>query len=355
MTTTMDRYFESAAITDTGRKRKTNEDACLEIPERAIYCVADGMGGHVGGGFASEAVTRMLRQTFAEEEREGDGTLSKRITLVRRAANGASKWIKNFSDEKVIGQMGSTVVVLVIDPRNPARAVGLHAGDSRLYRYRQGELRQLTEDHSAGAAIMAKLGHTPVAFPMKYQNELLRWVGSKETVDLERTPVDVLSGDIFLLCSDGLTKMLPDGDIWGVLKGGAQTSPREIAEALVRRANDGGGNDNVSVVVVRVGDISAVPNVVYPEDDEERDRASQPAPSPGGESHRTHGDTRGGSRATDTGGGRRGDTPGTEEIIIGQTPNTVPNREGARELPSLEPLPTRDRPEKTKDGPPSVS
>ena len=158
-------YFESAEVSDVGRKRKNNEDACLRIPERGIFCVADGMGGQAGGDLASETITTTLQQVFTKAAPEEDATLARRLALFRKATNQASKWIKNFADEKVIGQMGSTVVALVIDPHNPARAAALHAGDSRLYRYRKGELKQLTNDHSAIAALAAKLAARPNPSP----------------------------------------------------------------------------------------------------------------------------------------------------------------------------------------------
>src|SRR5665213_2556176 len=119
-------YFESAEVSDVGRKRKNNEDACLRIPEWGIFLVADGMGGQAGGDLASEAITTTLQQAFAKADPAENGSFVRRITLFRKATNQASKWIKNFADEKVIGQMGSTIVALIIDPRNPTRAAALH-------------------------------------------------------------------------------------------------------------------------------------------------------------------------------------------------------------------------------------
>jgi hypothetical protein len=187
--------------------------------------------------------------------------------LFKKGASQASKWIKNFADEKVIGQMGSTVVALLLDPRNPTRAMGLHAGDSRLYRYRQEELKLLTTDHSTVAALAATLGRDPDSLPSKYQNELVRAVGLSETVELEETPIDVTSGDVFLLCSDGLTKMLPDRQIAKLLKPEGEKTAAMIARTLVDEANAAGGRDNISVVVVKLGDLSKLPKIEEPEDD----------------------------------------------------------------------------------------
>jgi protein phosphatase len=273
-------YFESAEVSDVGRKRKNNEDACLRIPERGIFCVADGMGGQAGGDLASEAITTTLQQVFAKAAPEADATFARRIALFRKATNQASKWIKNFADEKVIGQMGSTVVALIIDPRNPARAVSLHAGDSRLYRYRKGELKQITADHSAVAALAAKLGIAPEAIPAKYQNELLRAVGLTEAVELEKTPVDIVSGDVYLICSDGLTKMQTDEQIAKILKNGAKDPLATVAQTLINTANEAGGKDNVTAVLVKAGDLSGAPNVIDPDEEDEDKTIAAPAIPP---------------------------------------------------------------------------
>jgi protein phosphatase len=265
-------YFESVEVSDVGRKRKNNEDACLRIPERGIYCVADGMGGQAGGDLASEAITTSIQQLFAKAAPEEDATFSRRIALFRKAADEANKWIKNFSDEKVIGQMGSTVVALIIDPRNPRRATALHAGDSRLYRYRKGELKQLTADHSAIAALAAKLGCSPESIPAKYQNELLRAVGLTESIELEKTPVEITSGDVYLLCSDGLDKMQTNEQIAKILKDGASQPLATVAQTLINAANEAGGKDNVTVVLVKAGNLSGAPNVIDPDEEEEEDK-----------------------------------------------------------------------------------
>ncbi len=253
-------YFESAEISDVGRKRKNNEDASVRIIQHGIFCVADGMGGQAGGDLASETIITSLQESFAKAAAVDDGTLSKRCTLFLSATNRASKWIKNFADEKVIGQMGSTVVALVIDPRDPRRAVSLHAGDSRLYRYRSGSLNQITADHSAVNALAAKLGIGRENVPAKYQNELLRAVGLNESVELERTFIDISSGDIFLICTDGLTKMLSDDAIAAIIKAGSPSGLQAVAQSLINAANEAGGRDNVTVVLVKALDLSHVPN-----------------------------------------------------------------------------------------------
>lgn len=252
-----ERYLDSAEVSDLGLKRKNNEDAYLCLPEKGFFCVADGMGGIAGGDIASEAITTNLQDAFAIGTPANVSNLERNIELVKSAVNSASHWIKTFSDEKVAGQMGSTLVALVIDPLHPTKAVSLHAGDSRLYRFRDRQLTLLTADHSAMAALAAKLGKDPSTLPAKYRHELVRAVGLTESVELEEHRVEVTSHDLFLLCSDGLTGMVADERITAVLQEaeGAKRSIRSTAQRLVDEAKEAGGKDNVTVVLVKVGDI----------------------------------------------------------------------------------------------------
>jgi protein phosphatase len=340
-------YFESAELSDVGRKRKNNEDACLRIPAHGVFCVADGMGGQAGGDLASEAIVTAVQEVFTKAGPGEDGTLEDRVALFTKGVNQASKWIKDFSDEKVIGQMGSTVVGLVIDPLSPARGMGLHAGDSRIYRYRGGVLQQLTTDHSAVAALAAKLGRDVASLPARYQNELLRAVGTTETVELENTPVEISSGDLFLICSDGLTRMIPDDGIAALLKNGAPGSIDAAVKALVSAANEAGGKDNVSVVLVRVGDISGAPKV------EEVHQAEvitpelalfAPATEPADSGHHGSGDT---PAMADTADMARGETPRTEDHTPSrETPSQTPSSQAPAKA---EPRPVAPRSPRRKE------
>jgi serine/threonine protein phosphatase PrpC len=303
--------FESVEISDLGRKRKNNEDACLRMPERGVFCVADGMGGQAGGDLASEAIITALKGVFSKNYSSTEETLARRISLFRTGANQASKWIKSFSDEKMVGQMGSTLIGLILNPKNPAHAVALHAGDSRLYRFREGVLKLLTTDHSAVAALAAKLGRSPSSIPAKFQNELTRCVGLEDEVDLEKTRIDIASGDLFLLCSDGLTSMLPDEVIGKLLNRTGQVSISNTAQALVNEANEAGGKDNITVVLVRVGDIIGNPSAGV-QDDEEECGPSSPAHAGEELKQNSADDETAETDTTDTAG--IGDTPRTEDI-----------------------------------------
>jgi len=243
-------YFESVEISDIGKMRKKNEDACLRIQKQGIYCVADGMGV-AGGDLASRAITACLKEAF--EAAKITETFRVEVNLCTAAINKASKWIKTFADEQLIDQMGSTVVTLIFDPRRPSRGLALHAGDSRLYRYRNGKLKLLTADHTAMAALSAKLGRDPASLPAKYQSELVRAVGLDESVTLEHTAVEARKRDLFLLCSDGLTSMVSDEEIAKLLSLKAMGTLDEVAQALIDSANEAGGQDNITVLLVRTG------------------------------------------------------------------------------------------------------
>ena len=143
------KVFRATGITDVGCRRKNNEDAILCLPEARLFCVADGMGGARQGQVASKAIIDALE---AELREAGDawGTLAlpDRVQRVRTAAERANAWIRRRVSEMGFDQMGSTLVAFVLDPKTPWRGVAVHAGDSRLYRCREGVLTQLTTDHN---------------------------------------------------------------------------------------------------------------------------------------------------------------------------------------------------------------
>ncbi|MBM4400504.1 MAG: PEGA domain-containing protein, partial [Crenarchaeota archaeon] len=251
-------HFESAELSDVGKKRKNNEDACLRIPEKGVFLVADGMGGVAGGELASEAIVKSVQKVYAKAASEQCSTLRGLIGLFEQGVNRASKWIKELADEKLVRGMGSTVVGLVMDPRQPTRAMALHAGDSRLYRFRNNELKQLTADHTTAAELAKALNRSEQSFRKEFQNELSRAVGLKERAELEQTPVEVQSGDVFMLCSDGLPRMVSDKQISELLAQHVQDSAEVAAKVLIEAANKAGGNDNITVILIKLGDVSVV-------------------------------------------------------------------------------------------------
>lgn len=242
-------HLTAAALSDLGRKRKANEDAILVLPEAGIFCVADGMGGAAGGELASRWTVDAVRSAFS-----AGGESAQKKARLHRALNEASRRIKAMADEQSIVGAGTTAVVLLFDDFQPDQAAILHAGDSRAYRFREGLMECLTADHSLAAS--AGLEHDG-SLPSIFRGVITRAIGLDDTVELDEAVVQVKEGDCYLLCSDGLTKMLADGDIRNLVYATPPPDPARLAAALVDEANRVGGEDNISVIVVRVGTLPA--------------------------------------------------------------------------------------------------
>ncbi len=256
-------YLASAELTDVGRRRKNNEDAVLRLPAQGVFCVADGMGGVQGGEVASKATVDALRQTFTDSpDAPYAVTATASARLIARSLNRASQWIKVHSEERGLAGAGSTVVAIAFDQVNPSTALILHAGDSRAYRLRADKLVQLSADHSVAAA--AGLPDDK-DLPAMFRGVITRAVGLENTVTLEETPTDVQAGDLFLLCSDGLSKMVSDKHLQKLLHKHLGDGPHALAQILVDEALKAGGEDNVSVVLVRVAQtLPAAPTMAIP-------------------------------------------------------------------------------------------
>jgi len=245
-------YLTSAALSDVGRRRKNNEDSLVRFPGQGVFCVADGMGGAQGGEIASKAVVDALQAVFTESQDAPFAvTAAAAARLTARAMNRASQWIKAYTEERGLTGCGSTAVVLVFDRVTPSRARVLHAGDSRAYLYRAGKLVQLSTDHSVAAA--AGLSDE-TTLPAMFRGVITRAVGLDDTVLLEETPCDVQANDLFFLCSDGLSRMVSDKRLQKVLHKHRAAPLETLAQTLIDEALKAGGEDNVSVVLVRVAD-----------------------------------------------------------------------------------------------------
>lgn len=240
--------WSSAGLTDPGRVRSVNQDALLDRPDLGLWAVADGMGGHSDGAYASQLLVERLGQLGQPSLL---GVTSKRVTATLLDVNRRLIEEAISRDADIIG---STVVVLV--------AVGDHCailwvGDSRVYRLRDGALVQLTSDHSQVQELVDQgilTREQAESHPMS--NVLLRAVGGdlELAVDTRVEPLRV--GDRFLLCSDGLTKELSASAIAEILR---RADPETAARELVRSACEAGGRDNVTALVVDIsGDSRAV-------------------------------------------------------------------------------------------------
>jgi PPM family protein phosphatase len=244
-------HLRAAALTDVGRRRKNNEDAFGAFPAQGVWCVADGMGGGDDGEVASAAVVKSVDACLSDLPSPSVGALAgARVAKgVAAAVEEASGWIFRRTKKNGLKGCGSTFVGIVFDATDPRSALVLHVGDSRLYRLRGRDFRQITKDHSVAEMMGAK--DEKDLNPM-FRGMILRAVGIENSVEIDRTPMSVEEDDVVLICSDGLTRMVPDRRIAEILRD-AEVPVEETARRLVAAANEAGGIDNVTVVVVRVG------------------------------------------------------------------------------------------------------
>lgn len=243
-------HWTSAALTDVGRVRSRNEDACLAQPQRGLWAVADGMGGHAFGDVASRTVVEAL------DRLPPPSSLARFIDAARDAIVQVNGTLRAEARTRHVPVMGSTVVALLACG---TEAACLWAGDSRIYLYRSGRLQQLTRDHSQAAALQAR--GLDAAAAAVGANMITRAVGASDTLDVEVTTLGTRDGDIFLLCSDGLSNPVPEQDIHDTLACG---DCAHAAQTLVGLALANGGRDNVTVVVVRASDMSSDRTLLNP-------------------------------------------------------------------------------------------
>jgi serine/threonine protein phosphatase PrpC len=239
-----------AGLSDVGRCRQTNQDQYLVDAELSLFAIADGMGGHAAGEVASDLAINALADALRESDAGGPAaTPAEAAARLRDALNKGNRKICDSMISRAEWRgMGTTMVVLL---RVGRTAVVGHVGDSRAYLLRDGELRQLTSDHS-WVNEQVKLGllthEQAQRHPMR--NIVTRALGNQSQVEVDVVEEEIRPGDIFTLCSDGLNGMLSDEEIRDILVAHPST-PREACQALVERANANGGEDNVTVVVVR--------------------------------------------------------------------------------------------------------
>jgi serine/threonine protein phosphatase PrpC len=249
--------LDAFALTVPGR-RANNEDAICARPELGLFVVADGMGGYEGGEIASalavDAICELVRRTSGDADVTWPYRLDPQRTLPENEILVATRLAAERIAQRRVGeldQMGSTVAILRLEPelergRGIARAVIGHVGDSRVYRLRGGALAQLTIDHSLVAQLAAQ-GMEPDAASFPWRHVVTRALGtasSEPDVQLGRA----CAGDVYLLCSDGLSEVLSTQVIAALLYAPAETACR----ALVDAAFAAGSRDNISAIVVRV-------------------------------------------------------------------------------------------------------
>ena len=249
----------SSGGTDPGKRRKNNEDAYLIDDKTGLYVVADGIGGSEGGEVASRIAVDTLAETIPNLLQEKDRPRHSGVvceaesenSLLRQAFTIANNEIRRAAEQTPeLSSMGTTVAMILL---NDDFACVAHAGDSRAYLLRSGELKQLTADHSfvveqirAGVMTLEQAKISP------YRHVITRALGANDEVLPEVSQLRVQKGDRFLLCTDGLTEMVSDEDIGRIL---GRAAPREAVQQLLAAANSAGGVDNITAVVVWVASL----------------------------------------------------------------------------------------------------
>lgn len=234
--------WRSAARTDTGKVRARNEDAFLALPEQGLWVVADGMGGHQNGALASRLIVEQLAEL-------PEGSLDQRLVELRQCLHRLNHRLGQeltITADRTDTVIGSTVVALLLDGD---RAACVWAGDSRCYLWRGSRLYQLSRDHSLVQQLIDEQGLAPhEAARHPAANALTRAIGASETLQLDILELDVLPGDVFLLCSDGLYQGVSADELGACLN---LPSPHLAVERLFQRVLDGPARDNLSAVVIR--------------------------------------------------------------------------------------------------------
>ena len=239
--------YTAAAVTDKGRKRPSNEDAVGYSVEQGIYVLCDGMGGAAAGEVASSTAVEETMRRFIKRE---PGTPP--LEAAEAAIHGANQTIFSRSqrDRKLRG-MGTTLVAICVDEQ---RAWVLNIGDSRCYLLRHRQLQQVSRDHSLvdeqvreGRMSPAEALHSP------YRNVITRALGTQKNVVADVFEVETEPGDLFLLCSDGLTREIDDHLIEDILR--LEVPLRELCDRLIIAANEAGGRDNITCLLARAGQV----------------------------------------------------------------------------------------------------
>lgn len=247
---------ESAGATDPGRKRANNEDSFLVLDKAHIFAVADGIGGREGGEIASAMAVDTLREAVPDLLGSSDRTPPAGVADAGEREPSALRYAVSLANRSIIDAvrqrpglagMGTTLTALLLASTG---AHLVHAGDSRAYRLRSGTLRQLSEDHSVVAEqIKAGVLTRAQARRSAHRHVITRALGIQEEIAPDLWKESLRAGDIFLLCSDGLTEMVNDKEIAKILK---DSAPGKAVTKLIAAANKAGGADNITAVIVKV-------------------------------------------------------------------------------------------------------
>jgi PPM family protein phosphatase len=233
--------------TDTGKKRRRNEDEYVVEPP--LFAVADGMGGAQAGELASSLAAGAIR----DEQREA-GSGERRVAELIQEAN--RRIYQRSNEDAAVSGMGTTMTVALVEDGTVSFG---HVGDSRAYLVRSGTLEQLTEDHSLVAELVRSGQLSPEEAETHPQRSVItRALGSDPDVDVDTFSIEARPGDLFMICSDGLTSMVDDEVILHTVEK-HRNNLQAAAKALIKVANKGGGEDNITVVFFEIGDSPGEP------------------------------------------------------------------------------------------------
>lgn len=242
-------YIDCVACSDQGLVRRNNEDsyACLE--QAGCFLISDGMGGGSAGEIASQIVADCISDAVADSAEDSPGG---RKYAVQQAIHRANRTIREYAQSHAYAQMGATLALFLPDSWRPDRAWLCHVGDSRIYRFRRGVLQLLTRDHTLGTELSGFSSDPLFADHAKFAvfHLLTRSIGVEGKVIPEWRETESLPGDLFLLCSDGVSTMLTDGEIQQILA--AAGEPEKMLAELSARVQAAGARDNYTIILCRI-------------------------------------------------------------------------------------------------------
>lgn len=240
-------------LTDVGKKREKNEDSLLVNGDLGLFVVADGMGGHLGGEYASRLAVKTVEETVRQLLDDPDATISTDVVFDRSDPGEVLRYAIRVASQRIYEEaarnpnlrgMGTTTVALLV---RDGKGYIAHVGDSRAYLVRDHSITQLTADHSLVAEQLRAGFITPEELKNhKFKNIITRSVGFQNDVEIDLLVRDLEAGDQFLLCSDGLTNLVEDPDLAKIV---SKHPPKEACQKLIELANKRGGDDNVTVVL----------------------------------------------------------------------------------------------------------
>lgn len=263
-------WMTVSADSDRGLVRRENEDSYSVLPEDGCCIVSDGMGGGSAGEIASQIIVEYLSDAIAGTASDSPGS---RKYAIQQAIHGANRKIREYAKSHGYAQMGATLALLLLDSWQPGKALLCHVGDSRIYRFRQGELELLTRDHTVGFELAASLrknsgknsavnldDHT--SSPISHV--LTRSVGIADYVLPEWEETDLLPDDIIMVCSDGITTMLRDEEIQHIFR--ETTTIDDKLSHLTAEVRNAGAKDNYTVALCQIA--SELPGAETPTEEE---------------------------------------------------------------------------------------